>query len=157
MHVCMQDTAWSWIWSCLLNVIEKFDVEFCTISLSIFWLLPMNIAQKQNRSKSFCITWANCRLFPDCVYRTVWVLQSCSYFIEQSMTIITITFHWADSRNEENRLYIDYIHYNYFISFNVSFFSGQNKKKRKKLAWLVVDSWLKVDLGSRLAHATLQL
>ena len=34
-HLLILMNTWSWIWSYLLNVIEKFDVEFCAISLSI--------------------------------------------------------------------------------------------------------------------------
>ena len=36
-HLLILMNIWSWIWLYLLNVIEKFDVEFCTISLSITW------------------------------------------------------------------------------------------------------------------------
>ena len=43
----------------------------------------------------------------------------------------------------------------YFISYNLFF--RDKIEKRKMLAWLVVDLWLELNLGSRLARATLQL
>ena len=97
-------------------------------------------------------TRASCRLFPELifrvrpwssdnccrisvrVYRTVGVLQSCIYFTKKSTTIVTMTCNRAEmNKGRKSPIFI------YFISFNL-YVSGQNKKQKKKIAWLVADS-----------------
>ena len=48
-----------------------------------------------------------------------------------------------------------YIHKFYFLQS--TFLGGQIKKKGLTRGWIEVDSWLEIDLGSWMAHATLQL
>ena len=66
------------------------------------------------------------------------VLQSFIYFIKKSTTIVTITSPFIEKKwtNGENHLYS-------YISFStINFFSGQNKKKKKKNWLALTPGWL---------------